>query len=207
MKTFHRLLAIALVGATANNFVWFALTYWAYLTTKSVVSTSILAGLWLVSAAVSGIWFGSIVDHSRKKNAMLGSSAASLAFFALGLVVYVTAPAGSFASVADPRFWIFAMLLMCGTVAGMIYAIALPTLIAMTVPEPERAKANGLFGTIMGVSFALTSVISGFGLAYGGMQMVLTSSILAIAAVVMPVLAMTRIEEKEIVHTAEPGKG
>ena len=48
MKTFYRLLGIALIVVTTNNFVWFALTFWAYLTTKSVITTSVLAGIFLV---------------------------------------------------------------------------------------------------------------------------------------------------------------
>jgi hypothetical protein len=63
MNTFYRLLAVALISVTTNNFVWFALIYWAYLTTRSVVSTSTMAGIFLVLTAVSGLWFGSVVDH------------------------------------------------------------------------------------------------------------------------------------------------
>jgi hypothetical protein len=44
MKTFYQLLGVALLVVTTNNFVWFALTFWAYLATKSVITTSTLAG-------------------------------------------------------------------------------------------------------------------------------------------------------------------
>src|SRR5688572_28239691 len=44
VPTFYRLLGIALLVATTNNFVWFALTFWAFLTTGSVISTSVMAG-------------------------------------------------------------------------------------------------------------------------------------------------------------------
>ena len=65
MKTFFRLLATALVVVTTNNFVWFGVIFWGFLSTKSVISTSTMGGLFLIGMAVSGIWFGSIVDHNR----------------------------------------------------------------------------------------------------------------------------------------------
>lgn len=34
MKTFHQLLGVTLIAVTTTYFVWFALTFWAYLTTN-----------------------------------------------------------------------------------------------------------------------------------------------------------------------------
>jgi len=67
MKTFYQLLGSALVVATTNNFVWFALTHFAYLETKFVISTGVVAGLYLVAMVLSGFWLGSLVDHYKKK--------------------------------------------------------------------------------------------------------------------------------------------
>ena len=67
MKTFYKLLGVTLIVFTTNNFVWFALVFWAYLQTQNVVSTSIVGGVFLVGAALSGFWLGSIVDHNKKK--------------------------------------------------------------------------------------------------------------------------------------------
>jgi|GEM_PF-6700819 len=44
-KTFYHLLVNTLVVSIANSFVWFALTFWIFLQTKSVLVTSIIAGL------------------------------------------------------------------------------------------------------------------------------------------------------------------
>ncbi|HYI11000.1 MAG TPA: MFS transporter, partial [Thermoanaerobaculia bacterium] len=154
MKTFFQLLATALVVVTSNNFVWFALIFWAFLSTKSVISTSTMGGIYLVLMAVSGIWFGSIVDHHKKKHAMLGSSLATLLAFAAGLAVLHFAPAGAFTSVASPWLWLFVGILACGTIAGSIYNIAIPTLVGLTVPEERRDRANGMFGTVIGIAFA-----------------------------------------------------
>lgn len=184
---------------TTNNYVFFALTFWAYLTTKSVISTSFLGGIFLVLTAVSGIWFGSIVDHHRKKHALLASSIATLALFTAGLAVFQTAPDGAFASVGSVRLWVFVVILLSGTIAGAIYNIAIPTLVAHIVPEDRRDRANGMFGTTVGVAFALTSVASGFALAKGGMVFVLASA-MAATVVAIVLLVLVPIPEREIIH-------
>ena len=42
-KTFHVMLANSLVAFVVNNFVWFAVTLWVYLETKSVIAASVMA--------------------------------------------------------------------------------------------------------------------------------------------------------------------
>lgn len=187
------------MSATTNNFVWFALTFWAYLTTNSVISTSIVAGVWLVATAVSGIWLGSVVDHAKKKHAMMGSSLVTLVLFCLGFLIFYLYPESAFQSVGSATFWLFALLLLVGVIAGNVYAIAIPTLIAVLVPEDRRDRANGMFGTVMGVSFAITSVASGFTLAYGGMFLVLVVALVATLLIILG-LSFIKIPEKNIIH-------
>jgi len=205
MSTFYRLLGVALLVVTANNFVWFALTFWAYLTTRSVVSTSTLGGAFLVMMMISGLWFGSLVDHHKKKHAMLGSSIATLVLFLLGLAILLLTPPDAFASVSSPRLWLFAIVLLGGTITGSIYNIAVPTLVAFIVPEDRRDRANGLFGTVIGVAFGITSVASGVTLAFGGMKLVL---LIAIAATIMAIilLALIPVGEERPAASAETGK-
>jgi MFS transporter, DHA3 family, multidrug efflux protein len=202
MKTFYRLLGIALLVVTTNNFVWFALTYWAYLTTRSVISTSVMAGIFLVLTAVTGIWFGSIVDHHKKKHAMLGSSVATLALFLIGLAILYTTPAHVFASVSSVRLWVFVVILLSGSLAGTIYNIAIPTLVALIVPEDRRDRANGMFGTTIGVAFAITSVASGISLAFGGMEFVLLASAIA-TALAIAMLVLVPIPEREVIRAGD----
>jgi DHA3 family multidrug efflux protein-like MFS transporter len=209
MKPFYRLLGIALLVLTTNNFVWFALTFWAYLSTKSVVSTSILAGCFTVMTAISGIFMGSIVDHNKKKHAMLGSSLVTLTLFVIGLVLYRTASPAEFETVASLRFWAFAVTLLAGAIAGSVYNIAIPTLVPVLVPEDRRDRANGMFGTTMGIAFAITSVFSGLGLAYGGMGFVLTAAPIALV-VCIALLAITPIPEPDkakVEPSPSPGTG
>lgn len=205
MKPFYKLLATALLVTTTNNIVWFALTFWVYLETKNVISTSIVAGVYLVAAALSSFWFGSLVDHHRKKYVMLASSAATLICFALGLLLYTVTPENAFLSVASPSLWLFIIMLLSGTVAGNIYGIAIPTLVTVLVPEKNHDKANGLFGSMMGVGFALTSVASGFILAFGGMKAVLIIAC-SLTLIALIVLSLFTIPEKKIIHTADKPK-
>ena len=204
MKTFFHLLAVALVVVTTTNFVWFALIFWAFLTTKAVIATSTMGGIFLVMMAASGVWFGSIVDHHKKKHAMLGSSLATLTAFTAGLLFLHYAPAGAFASVASPWLWTLVVILLCGTIAGTIYNIAIPTLVGLTVPAERRDRANGMFGTVIGIAFGITSVASGVALAYLGMKWVLAMAIAAtLVGIVM--LLLVRVDEREIVHLAGDG--
>ena len=71
---------------------------------------------------------------------------------------------------ASPLLWVFVVVLMLGVIAGNIRGIALPTLVTLLVPEHLRDRANGLVGTTTGVSFLVTSVISGLLVAFDGMR-------------------------------------
>lgn len=72
------MLASALIVSVVNFTVWFAVTFWVYLETRSVLATGLIAGIFLVATASTGIWFGSLVDHHRKQYVLQ----ASLAFCA-----------------------------------------------------------------------------------------------------------------------------
>jgi DHA3 family multidrug efflux protein-like MFS transporter len=198
MRTFYQLLGAALVAVTTNNFVWFALTYWAYLTTKSVISTSIIAGIWLVTTALSANWFGSVVDRRKKKYVLLGSSITTLILFAAGYWFFRISPENAFTTVTSAGFWIFVIVLLFGVIAGSMYNIAIPTLVAFLVPEDRRDRANGLFGTVMGISFAITSAASGISLALGGMPFVLLVAIVFTLLAVI-VVWLIHIPEKDII--------
>lgn len=46
----------ALAGFT-NMLIWFAITFWLFLETRSVFMTGVLGGLYLVLNLFGGIWF------------------------------------------------------------------------------------------------------------------------------------------------------
>lgn len=168
MKVFHLLLANNLVANITNYTVWFALTFWVYLETRSVFATGMIGGIYLVLTAGLGFWFGSLVDHHRKKLVMLGSTAASFLLFGVSFIAYSLSPQAALKDVASPQLWLFIVLVMMGVIAGNIRSIALPTLVTALVPADRRDKANGLVGMVTGIGFLTTSAISGFLVAWGG---------------------------------------
>lgn len=170
MTPFRHLLANNLVANVTNFTVWFAVTFWIFLETRSVFATGMIAGLYLVLTAGLAFWLGSLVDHHRKKRVMMASSVVSALFYAAGLVLLLTAGEAAMRDVASPVLWIFVGLVMLGVIAGNIRSIALPTLVTVLVPEDRRDRANGLVGMVTGIGFLTTSVISGFLVAQTGME-------------------------------------
>ena len=199
MKTFYQILANTLLANVTNMTVWFAMIFFIYLETRSVTATSIVSGIYLVAVAVSGIWFGSLVDHNKKKNVMLLSGFVSLIIYSIGFVVYLSVPAETWKDATSPTLWVFVPLLLLGVIAGNLRGIALPTLVTILIPEDSRDKANGLVGTTTGIIFLITSAISGFLVAHSGMYLVLILAIIVMALSIAH-LFFTEIPEKEIVH-------
>ena len=199
MKTFYQILANTLLATVTNMTVWFAMIFFIYLETHSVTATSIVSGIYLVAVAVSGIWFGSLVDHNKKKNVMLLSGFVSLIIYSIGFVVYLNVPAETWKNATSPTLWTFVPLLLLGVIAGNLRGIALPTLVTILIPEDSRDKANGLVGTTTGIIFLITSAISGFLVAHSGMYLVLILAMIVMALSIAH-LFFTDIPEKEIVH-------
>src|SRR5215218_183415 len=73
-RAFVHVLVNTLLVSVMNFTTWFAVTFWVFLETKSVLATGMVAGIFLVATAVSGIWFGSLVDHHSKKTVMQASA-------------------------------------------------------------------------------------------------------------------------------------
>lgn len=195
MRPFHYLLVNNLIANITNFTVWFAITFWIFLETRSVFATGMIAGIYLVLTGALGIWFGSLVDHHRKRNMMLASSLASLAIYAFALGAYALFPDIRAARVPSVALWFFVLLTMLGVIAGNIRMIALPTLVTLLVPEDRRDKANGLVGMVSGIGFLTTSAISGFLVAWGGMVAALGFAILFSALAAFDLL---------FVHVDEP---
>lgn len=206
MTPFHHLLINNLIANITNFTVWFAVTFWVFLETRSVFATGMIAGLYLVLTAAFAIWFGSLVDHHRKTRVMMVSSAASLFLYTIALAGYFLAPEGSMAKIAAVPLWLFLFTVMLGVIAGNLRNIALPTLVTLLVPEDRRDKANGLVGMVTGIGFLTTSAISGFLVAWGGMIATLAFAI-ALSVLAMLHLAFVRVEEKVAAEThAEAGR-
>ncbi|ALG14896.1 multidrug transporter [Kibdelosporangium phytohabitans] len=191
-----RLLVNTILVSVTNYTVFFAITFYVYLETKSVFATGVLSGLFLLLTSATGIWFGSLVDHHDKKTIMLLSGIGSLVFYVVSFAVYLSAPAGTFKDPASPWLWGLILLLMIGVIIGNIRTIALPTMVTALIEEGSRDKANGLVGTTTGISFLVTSVISGVLVAQGGMTYVL---IVALAVLTLASLDISATKVPRIV--------
>jgi len=176
MDVFRRLLANALVGGVMSSFLWFALTFWTYLETRSVIATSVVGGAYAIAAAALGLVFGTFVDRHLKHTSMVVASAASTVFFVVATVLYAVAPDDDVHRLRSPWFWALVVLVMAGSVVGNLRSIALATCVTLLVPEAERARANGMIGATMGVSFTITSVFSGLAIGQLGMGWALAVS-------------------------------
>lgn len=167
--TFRRLLLNTLVSGVTSSFLWFALTFWVYLETRSVVATGVIGGSFAMSSAVLGPLFGTFVDRHRKHQAMVLATAVSAASFAVATATFVLVETDGLLRLTNPFFWLLVGSTLLGSVAGMLRGIALSTCVTLLVPEDGRDKANGKVGTVTGLSFAITSVFSGLMIAGPGM--------------------------------------
>lgn len=199
MPVFYRLLINNLVASVTNFTVWFALTFFVYLETGSVFATGMISGIYLTLIASSGFWFGSIVDHHKKKTAMAWSTLASLVLYSAAFALYLLTPAATFEQVESVELWALIVLLLVGVVAGNIRGVALPTLVTLLVPEDRRDKANGLAGMVNGISFGVVSVISGLLVGYSGMYHVLMLGLILSVLALVDLFFMS-IPEREIIH-------
>ena len=169
MKHFKGVLFNTLIANVTTSYLWFAVTFWAYLETKNVMATAIIGGVYMLLVAVFSIIFGTIVDHRKKKSVMMFAALFTLAAFTIGAVVFWLTPDATMKNLAGPMFWIFASVILIGAVVENMRNIALSTVVTILVPAEGRDKANGMVGTVQGVAFMVTSVFSGLSIGLLGM--------------------------------------
>jgi MFS transporter, DHA3 family, multidrug efflux protein len=158
---FRRLLVNTLITGVTSTFLWFALTFWVYLETRSVVATGVIGGAFSISSALLAPMFGTFVDRHRKHTALVATTAVSAICFAVATIVFVAVDSQDLLRLSSPWFWVLVAATLLGSVAGQLRAIALSTCVTLLVDEDQRDRANGMVGTITGTSFAITSVFSG----------------------------------------------
>lgn len=205
-RTFLHLLINTLSVSVIDFAAWFALTFYVFIETRSVFATAIIAGIYLVLISSTGIWFGSLVDHHKKKTMIQLSNIGSMIFYIAAFIVFVMTPLEAFKDPANPWLWVLIMLTMIGVVIGNIRTIVMPTMVTLLVPEKKRDKANGLVGTASGLSFLVTSAISGVLVTNGGMFYVFLLAIVVISLSLIHMLFVT-IPERQVLHTQEEGQG
>ncbi len=195
-RVFRRLLVNTLVSGVTSSFLWFALTFWAFLETRSVVVTGVIGAAYGLSAALLGPVFGTYVDRHRKLPAMMLSTLIASVCFGTATLVFVVVDAEHLLNLGRPWFWVLVAVSLCGSVAGQLRSIALSTCVTMLVPEERRDRANGMVGTVTGVSFAITSVFSGLVVGNLGMGWALYIAF-ALTLVALAHLRTIHIDEPE----------
>lgn len=185
MRTFTQVLVNTAVANITTSFLWFALTFWVYLETKSVLATGIIGGAYMLLLAVFGMVFGTIVDRFRKHPVMIFSAVFTLAAFLLAGALYLSQPESRLLDLGAPWFWIFSGVILTGAVVENLRNIALSTTVTLLVPTARHANANGLVGTVQGLSFIVTSALSGFAIGIVGMGWTL---VIAIGLTVAPLI-------------------
>lgn len=199
MKVFYNVLFNTLIANVTTSFLWFALTFWVYLETRSVMATALLGGGYMILVAISSLIFGTFVDKNRKKNVMVVSSTATLITFGLAALLYVFLPSESLSSWSSPLFWLFGGLILFGAIAANLRYIALSTTVTLLVPKNKRPNANGLIGAVQGVGFLVTSVFSGLAIGFLGMGWTIAIAV-TLTFIALGHILLISIPEKQIAH-------
>lgn len=203
MRTFLHVLVNTAVANLTTNFLWFALVFWVYLETRSILASGYMAAGYMILLAASSMWFGSLVDRMRKRAVMLISAWSSLISFLVGALLFFTIPRELLLSINRPFFWIFTFILLIGCVVEMMRNLALSTTVTLLVPVERHANANGLVGTVQGIAFIATSVFSGLSVGFLGVGPTL---LLAIALIGLPIAHLHVLRIHEPVIAVEPGR-
>jgi MFS transporter, DHA3 family, multidrug efflux protein len=179
MRTFVQVLVNTAAANITTSFLWFALTFWVYLETRSVLATGIIGGAYMLLVAAFAILFGSIVDRHRKHRVMVLSSLVTLGSFLTAGSLYLALPESALLDITGPWFWMFSGIILFGSVVENMRNIALSTSVTLLVPEERHANANGMVGTVQGLAFLVTSVFSGLSIGLLGMGWTLAIAVAA----------------------------
>jgi MFS transporter, DHA3 family, multidrug efflux protein len=194
MRTFYEVVANTLVATVTTIIAWFAITFWAYLQTNSVIVTTVLGLMYLGGNVLTGLLFGTLVDRYNKKTLMLVADAVTICLFAASFLLYINTPPEEFTNVNSVRLWVLISLVFIGIIIPNIRSIVQMTLVPVLVPAESLDRANGLTGMITGTSFLIGSLFSGFLVAQSGMYWAL---LLPIIVRCLTILHMWRINFPE----------
>ncbi len=202
MKKFYAVLVNTLIANVTTSYLWFALTFWLYLETQSVMATAILGGIYMLLVAFCGLLFGTLVDKNRKKTIMVWSSLVSAVAYSSAGIIYFVFGESALATITSPLLWVFAAIILVGAVVENMRNVALSTTVTILVPKAQRDKANGLIGSVSGVAFLVTSVLSGLSIGYLGLGWTLVVAI-SLTTIALIHIMTVQIPEKRIAHDPE----
>jgi MFS transporter, DHA3 family, multidrug efflux protein len=195
-RTFLGVLINTAAANVTTSFLWFALTFWVFLETRSVLATGLIGGAYMLLLAVFGMVFGTFVDRHRKHRVMVVSAMFTFVAFGVAGVIFAVIPQASILDLGGPWFWLFSGIILAGAVVENLRNIALSTTVTLLVPTERHANANGMVGTVQGLAFIVTSVFSGLAIGILGMGWTLFIALaLTLAALVH--LMTLRIDEEQ----------
>ncbi|MCY7288920.1 MAG: MFS transporter, partial [Cryobacterium sp.] len=191
-RTFAQVLVNTAVANVTTSFLWFALTFWVYLETRSVLATGVIGGAYMLLVAVFSMAFGTIVDRHRKHLVMVFAGVVTLIAFSIGGGLYLLFPESALLDIGGPLFWLFSGIILFGAVIENMRNIALSTVVTLLIPTERHANANGLVGTVQGLAFMVTSVFSGLAIGLLGMgwALLIAISLSAAALLHLPFLSI-----------------
>ena len=202
MRVFIQVLINTAVANITTSFLWFALTFWAYLETKSVLATGLIGGAYMLLIALFGMLFGTLVDRHRKHRVMVFSGFVTLVAFLIAGALFVALGEPALVDLGGPWFWVFSTIILMGAVVENLRNIALSTTVTLLVPVERHANANGLVGTVQGMAFMVTSIFSGLAIGLLGMGWTLIIALVLTAAALVHLLFI-RIPEAAPAATSE----
>jgi DHA3 family multidrug efflux protein-like MFS transporter len=206
VRAFYQVLANTAIANVTSSYLWWGLTFWAYLETRSVLATAIIGGSYMLLVAVFGVVFGVIVDRTKKKAVMVLSSTITLVTYLLAGALYLSFPESVLVDWGGPWFWVFAAVILIGGVVENLRNIALSTTVTLLVPADRRDRANGLVGAVQGIAFMVTSVFSGLSIGLLGMGWTVVIAIVA-TALALAHLMFVPIPERGVAHVEGAPKG
>ena len=196
MRTFHHILINTAVANITTSYLWWALTFWAYLETRNVLVTGIVGGAYMLLVSFSSVFFGTVVDHRRKLAVMRLSTTLTFTAFTGAGAIFLILPERTLLDLGAPWFWVFAVVILVGAVVEHMRNIALSTTVTLLVPDERHANANGLVGMVQGIAFLITSVISGLSIGLLGMGPTLVIAVGLTAVTLVHLLTITFPEDR-----------
>ena len=205
MRTFLQVLVNTGLANVTTSYLWFALTFWVYLETRSVLATGVIGGAYMLLVALFSMAFGTIVDRHRKQRVMVFASIVTLIAFGIAGGLYLLYPESQLVDIGGPAFWMFTTIILIGAVVENMRNIALSTTVTLLVPEERHANANGMVGTVQGLAFTVTSVFSGLSVGLLGMGWTLAISLVLTAGALVHLLFLRIPEEEPVRDPDRPG--
>ena len=194
-RTFWGILINTGIANITTSYLWFALTFWAYLETRNVIATGVIGGAYMLVIALSSISFGTFVDRYRKLAVMRFAGAFTLGMFLLSGVMFLYTPEASLLDLTQPWFWVFTLIILIGAVVENLRNIALSTTVTILIEPDRRANANGLVGMVQGLMFIITSVLSGLSVGLLGMGWTIVVALVLTALAFAHLLTLRMPEE------------